>query len=95
MEKIIVETFRENGKVCVNYFEVDGVKYYPNLHNMRQIGFEINDKARTRGYVSAKAEPLEALAYVAGGSRKGQIFVEMPSYRVRQYFTAPAPLEFR
>ena len=100
MEKIIVETFREGGKVCVNYFEVDGVKYHPNFRNMLHLGFEVNDAEWTQGYVSRKADPLEALAFVAGGSRKGQIFVEMPcyfstKYCFRQYFTAPAPLVFR
>ena len=104
MDKIIVETFSGNGKVFVNYVEVDGVKYHPSYSNLLSLGFEPASTSLFRGYVSRKEDPREALANVAakvvGGRRTSMLYVEMANpdstnYSIRQYLKAPAPLEFR
>lgn len=100
MDKIIVETFREGGKVCVNYVEIDGIKYHPSYASLVSLGFRPVSSSLFRGYVSRKIKSWECLANVAGGKRAGQIYVELPNwkstrYSIRLYFTAPVPLEFR
>jgi len=55
-------------------------------------GYIMSDAKWERGYVSRKSDIAKATVQVAGGSRKGELFVIMPSwdstqYCVRQYLT--------
>lgn len=53
-------------------------------------GYKDADSTWFRGYVSRKIDTDQQTVKVAGGSRKGQLYVELPSwastnYAIRQY----------
>ena len=55
-----------------------------------QAGYLLGDTALQRGYVSRNADPGDAVVYVAGGSRHGQLYVLLNNpdsnrYCIRQY----------
>lgn len=55
-------------------------------------GYIAADCTYFRGYISRKINADDQLVKVAGGSRKGQLYVELPcwhstNYAIRQYLT--------
>lgn len=73
----------ENGYTDMSYAEA--------LKN----GYKKGDVAWSRGYVSRTTDTDDLIVRVAGGKRKGQLFVDLPSwssttYHVRQYLVEKA-----
>lgn len=57
-------------------------------------GYMITEKRLARGYISRRVNPAYQPVKIAGGSRKGQLFVELPNfesttYHYRCYLTKP------
>lgn len=58
-------------------------------------GYRDSDARMYRGYVSRKIDPMEQEVQVAGGNRKGELYVELPNRRssyygkLRQYLYKP------
>jgi hypothetical protein len=57
-------------------------------------GYTYADQSWRRGYVSRKMDVMEQEVWEAGGWRKGQLYVVVPSwksctYSVRQYLKSP------
>lgn len=57
-------------------------------------GWIETDSTWTRGYVSRRSNIDDLTIHAAGGSRRGQFFVLIPSWRstqycIRQYISAP------
>lgn len=55
-------------------------------------GYHTADTTYQRGYISRKADPMQQPIRIAGGSRKGQLYILLPSaqstqYCIRQYLT--------
>lgn len=48
-------------------------------------GYSIADSKYQRGYVSRKVDQFEQPLQVAGGSRKGQLYVLLPAYNTTNY----------
>lgn len=48
-------------------------------------GYKEADTKYQRGYISRRADPDAQPVRVAGGSRKGQLYVLLPCYRSTQY----------
>ena len=49
-------------------------------------GYRNADSRFHRGYVSRKIDPEKQEVKAAGGSRKGQLYVELPSWKSTRYF---------
>lgn len=56
-----------------------------NYLEARNKGYKLGDTAYQRGYVSRKAYIDDLPVHKAGGRRKGQLYVLLPSYRSTQY----------
>ena len=55
-------------------------------------GYHAADTAYQRGYISRRADPMQQPIHIAGGSRKGQLYILLPNaqstqYCIRQYLT--------
>lgn len=48
-------------------------------------GYVIAEKTHARGYISRRLKPENQPVKIAGGSRKGQLFVELPSFDSTTY----------
>lgn len=48
-------------------------------------GYTMGEATWTRGYVSRRADPLDAPVHIAGGSRAGQLYVLEASYNSTTY----------
>lgn len=48
-------------------------------------GYRDADTTYQRGYVSRRADPMRQEIHTAGGNRKGQLYVLLPSRRTTQY----------
>ncbi|MCL1789831.1 MAG: hypothetical protein FWG40_00480 [Peptococcaceae bacterium] len=48
-------------------------------------GYTDADATRQRGYVSRKIDPLKQAVQVAGGSRKGELYVLLPGWDTTTY----------
>lgn len=49
-------------------------------------GYKDGDTTCQRGYISRRADPDAQPVRVAGGSRKGQLYVLLPCYCSTQYY---------
>lgn len=57
-------------------------------------GYTLTDQTYFRGYVSRRVDPSKQPIKIAGGTRSGELFVELPywhstTYSIRQYLRAP------
>ena len=48
-------------------------------------GYKAGDTKYQRGYVSRRIDPLSQTVHTAGGNRKGQLYILLPSYQSTQY----------
>lgn len=48
-------------------------------------GYKVADTKYQRGYISRRADPGAQPVQVAGGNRKGQLYVLLPCYCSTQY----------
>ena len=60
-------------------------------------GWTLSGSAWARGYVSRKIDVMKQPLHMAGSTRLGQFYVDLPAekstrYHVRQYLTPPAGL---
>ena len=69
-----------------DYFEMvlDGAKI--TLAEAEAAGYERADQTWERGYISRKQEPGAALVHVAGGTRAGELYACLPSWKSSRYF---------
>lgn len=68
-----------------------------NLQDALAAGWTLVGSAWARGYVSRKADPMKQPLHMAGGTRLGLFYVDLPAekssrYHVRQYLRPPAGL---
>lgn len=56
-----------------------------NLKEALEQGYKMADMKYQRGYVSRKTNREEQKVQVAGGSRKGQLYVLVPCFESTQY----------
>ena len=64
------------------------------LRDALALGYSLGEATWTRGYISRRANPLDARVHVAGGSRAGQLYVLEASYNsttycLRRYLISP------
>lgn len=55
------------------------------LRDALENGYRIDERVHVRGYLSRKINPLDQPVKIAGGSRKGRLFVESPRYDSSTY----------
>ena len=61
-------------------------------------GWTIDGSSWSRGYVSRKVDPMKQPLHMAGGTKLGLFYVDLPApnkstrYHVRQYLRPPAGL---
>lgn len=48
-------------------------------------GYRPADATYQRGYISRRADPMQQPVHVAGGHRKGQLYVLLPTNKSTQY----------
>ena len=66
-----------------------GVNYF-SAREALENGYEKGDTTLQRGYIKANEDPMKARVYIAGGSRKGQLYYlihnpQSSQYCIRQY----------
>lgn len=66
-----------------------------NLLEALQSGYTLGNRTSHRGYISRKVDQNNQPIKRAGGSRAGQLYIELPrfdssQYYYRQYLNAPA-----
>lgn len=66
-----------------------------NFQEALAAGWTLAGSAWARGYVSRKVDPMKQPLHMAGGTRLGEFYVELPAekstrYHVRQYLRPPA-----
>ena len=60
--------------------------YIPkNVKEAIDIGYEVGDRKYSRGYISRKINTLNQPIKIAGGTRKGELYYEIPSYNSTTY----------
>lgn len=55
------------------------------LRDALKQGYTAGEATWTRGYISRRADPLDAPVHVAGGSRAGELYVLEASYNSTTY----------
>lgn len=68
-----------------------------NFQEALASGWTIAGSSWSRGYISRKVDPMKQPLHMAGGTRLGLFYVELPAdhstrYHVRQYLKPPAGL---
>lgn len=56
-----------------------------NLKEALEQGYKMEDMKYQRGYVSRKTNREEQKVHIAGGNRKGQLYVLVPCFESTQY----------
>lgn len=51
----------------------------------RKLGYKDADKQYQRGYISRKTNLFEQPVLIAGGKRKGQLYILVPCFRTTRY----------
>lgn len=68
-----------------------------NLQEALAAGWVLAGSSWSRGYISRKVDPMKQPLHMAGGTRLGLFYVDLPApkatrYHVRQYLKPPAGL---